>query len=310
METLLSLQNLTVRYGSFTALKGVCLSLPPGRIGLLGPNGAGKSTLLKTLLGLIKPQEGSFRVLGLDDTQGAELRSRVGYMPEADGYFPGAIAVEAVAYAGALSGLPRQEALSRAHEVLYYTGLEEARYRPVADFSTGMKQRVKLAQAIVHDPDLVLLDEPTSGMDPKGREEMLRLIRELWDRRAEGGHKPPMSVLLSTHLLHDVEEVCDQVILLQGGEVSYAGSLAELLRSDASTLRVRVRDRQEDFRQKLTEAGFAVSVEGDSLLVNAPDEGALPLLWKVAREGGFQVRHLAARRASLEEAFFKSVEGR
>lgn len=310
MEPLLQLKDLAVRYGDFLALKGVTFEIPPGRIGLLGPNGAGKSTMLKTLLGLLQPERGSAKVLGLDILQAREtLREKLGYMPEGDGHFPNETAIEAVAYAGALSGLPRQESLGRAHEVLYYVGLEEARYRQVSDFSTGMRQRVKLAQALVHDPDVIFLDEPTSGMDPKGREEMLALIRNVGEKRAEGGHKPPMSVLLSTHLLPDVEEVCDYVIMLQSGQATYAGPLRDLLHSDQDTLQVRVKEGRAAFAERLKAAGLSLEEGEDSLLVAKQGDldETVRLIWRCAREGGFQVRHLAQRRFSLEEAFFEKA---
>ena len=177
---LVECQDLAVSYGLVQALSGVSGVFQPGPTGLLGPNGAGKTTLLKTLLGFLTPDRGKLTAFGLDPTREAlEVRRRLGYMPEQDCHIAGMTASAFVAFAGELSGLPRDEAISRAHEVLYYVGLGEARYRNVETYSTGMKQRIKLAQALVHDPDLLLLDEPTNGMDPKGREEMLELIRDL-----------------------------------------------------------------------------------------------------------------------------------
>src|SRR5215213_8951566 len=175
-----SLDHVGVRYGNQWALADASASFPRGAVGLLGPNGAGKSTMLKTLLGLVQPATGTIRVLDLDvATHPLDVRARIGYMPESDAQIPGLSAVSFVAYCGELSGLPAADAMQRAHEVLFYVGLGEARYRNVETYSTGMKQRIKLAQAIVHDPDLLFLDEPTNGMDPKGREEMLALVRDI-----------------------------------------------------------------------------------------------------------------------------------
>src|SRR6185503_18933002 len=205
---LVSFEDLAVSYGLVQALAGVRGAFYPGPTGLLGPNGAGKTTLLKTLLGFLDPDAGRMTAFGKDPTkQPLEVRRRLGYMPEQDCHIPGMSAAAFVAFAGELSGLPRDEAISRAHEVLYYVGLGEARYRNLETYSTGMKQRIKLAQAIVHDPDLLFLDEPTNGMDPKGRDEMLELIHDL-------GHKKNVNLILSSHLLPDVEYTCDHVVVM------------------------------------------------------------------------------------------------
>jgi len=194
---------------------------------IVGPNGAGKSTLLKTLLGLLVPEHGSVSVLGRDvasDPLG--VRAHIGYMPEGDAVLPGLSALDFTQLAAELCGLPRHEAIGRAHQVLHYVGLGEARYRKLASFSTGMRQRVRLAQALVGDPKLLLLDEPTSGLDPRGRDEMLELIRDIPERTGA-------SVILSTHILPDVEKTCDQVVVVASGRVLYAGALEPLVRSDA-----------------------------------------------------------------------------
>jgi len=193
-----TLQSVSVAYGKNYALRDVTTGFRAGAVGLLGPNGAGKSTMIKSLLGFIVPTAGQLRVLGLDvATSPLEIRARIGYMPENDGHIPGMTAVAFVGYCGQLAGLQPSDAMQRAHEVLYYVGLGEARYRTVETYSTGMKQRIKLAQALVHDPDLLFLDEPTNGMDPKGREEMLELIHDL-------GHNKGMNLILCSHLLPDV----------------------------------------------------------------------------------------------------------
>src|SRR4030095_14136483 len=191
--------HVTVSYGRATALRDVSAVFPKGAVGLLGPNGAGKSTMLKSLLGFIAPTSGKLNVLGLDvATRQLDVRARLGYMPETDGHIPGMNAVTFVAYCGQLAGLPKSDAMQRAHEVLYYVGLGEARYRKVEEYSTGMNQRIKLAQALVHDPALLFLDEPTNGMDPKGRDEMLDLIRAL-------DHNKGVDLILHLHLPPDVE---------------------------------------------------------------------------------------------------------
>src|SRR6187549_42482 len=207
MDAVVQLDDVTVIYGKNQALKNVSAKFAKGAVGLLGPNGAGKSTMLKALLGFVKPDKGRMSVLDMDVAQSPlAIRARIGYMPENDAHIPGMSAVSFVAYCGELSGMAAADAMQRAHEVLFYVGLDDARYRTVETYSTGMKQRVKLAQALVHDPDLLLLDEPTNGMDPKGREEMLDLVRDL--ARDKG-----VNVILSSHLLPDIESTCEHVVM-------------------------------------------------------------------------------------------------
>src|SRR6188508_3023618 len=208
-----TLRSVSVAYGRNFALRDVTASFGSGAVGLLGPNGAGKSTMIKALLGFIAPTSGSMRVMGLDVAESPlEIRARIGYMPENDAHTPGMSAVAFVGYCGELAGLKPVDAMQRAHEVLYYVGLGEARYRTVETYSTGMKQRIKLAQALVHDPDLVLLDEPTNGMDPQGREDMLALVRDV-------AHNKQISLILSSHVMPDVESVCDAVVVMNHGKV-------------------------------------------------------------------------------------------
>src|SRR5215203_1943311 len=245
--------HLTVRYGKNAALKDVSAVFPSGAVGLLGPNGAGKSTLLKSLMGFLVPEKGSMKVLGLDvATSPLEIRERIGYMPESDSHIPGMNAVSFVAYCGQLSGLPGVDAMQRAHEVLYYVGLGEARYRNIETYSTGMKQRIKLAQAIVHDPDLLFLDEPTNGMDPKGRDEMLALIRDL-------GHNKNVNLILSSHLLPDVEFTCDHVIVMDKGRIATQGPIATLKGSQGRLFELRVKGDEGRFVAVLQAAGYEVS---------------------------------------------------
>src|ERR671933_2369486 len=230
-----TLDRVTVTYGKNPALRGVTTSFAAGAVGLLGPNGAGKSTMIKALLGFITPESGRMRVLGLDVAASPlEIRARVGYMPENDAHIPGMNAVSFVAYCGELAGLPRVDAMQRAHEVLFYVGLGEARYRNVETYSTGMKQRIKLAQALVHDPDLLFLDEPTNGMDPKGRDEMLALVYDL-------GHNKNVNLILSSHLLPDVEYACDHVVVMDKGSIATAGPIDALKQPRGRVYELRVK---------------------------------------------------------------------
>jgi ABC-2 type transport system ATP-binding protein len=222
-EALLDLRGVAKRYGQVFALRGIDAKVARATkvVGLLGPNGAGKSTLVKCMLGLI-PFDGHARVLGYDPrVDGAAIRARVGYMPESDVFLAGMSAVELCAYAAELSGLPRTEALQRAHASLYYAGLEDKRYQNVDGYSTGQKQRVKLAQALVHDPELLFLDEPTNGLDPRSRDEMLELIAELPEKRG-------CTIMISTHLLTDVDRVCDSALIMHLGQVRFSGTIEQL----------------------------------------------------------------------------------
>jgi ABC-2 type transport system ATP-binding protein len=251
-EAMIVLHNVTRWYGDFQALRDVTFQLPPGRVGLLGPNGAGKSTLLKILLGLLPPSSGEGRVLGhVIGRDGAALRRAIGYMPEADALVPGLRGAEYVALAGELYGMPRREAQRRAHEVLTYLELEDARYRRLEEYSTGMKQRLKLAQALVHDPPMLLLDEPTSGLDPAGREAMLRLLLTL-------GREHGKSILLSTHLLGDVERVCDTVLILHQGRLLLQGGVAELCRRRQDRYRLQIQGDATAFREELCLEGAKI----------------------------------------------------
>jgi ABC-2 type transport system ATP-binding protein len=301
---LLSLAALHKRYGLFHALRGIELSLPPGAIGLLGPNGAGKSTLLKVLLGLL-PFEGAATVLGLDVRKDAHrLRAQVGYMPERDCYLPGMNAVELCSFAAELSGLPASEGMQRAHAILEFVGLGDKRYQKIDGYSTGMKQRVKLAQALVHDPRLLFLDEPTNGLDPEGRDEMLGLIQSLPARTG-------CAILLSSHLLGDVERVCERAVLLSQGEVIYSGRIDELRREGQKNIfEVRVKSGEEALGRALEARGCQVTREGALLSVRVPEATTRPteLIFAVAAEAGLQVRHLQPRTLTLESAFVRALE--
>ncbi len=255
-----ALDHVGVRYGHQWALADVTTAFPSGAVGLLGPNGAGKSTLLKALLGLLRPDTGTIQVLDLPvASRPLEVRARIGYMPESDAQIPGMTAVSFVAYCGELSGMPAADAMQRAHEVLFYVGLGEARYRNVETYSTGMKQRIKLAQALVHDPDLLFLDEPTNGMDPQGREDMLALIRDI-------AHNRHISLILSSHVLPDVESVCEAVVVMSQGKVVTQGPIASLKSPSGRIFEVRVKGDQQAFVEALKRRAFECrEADGDVL---------------------------------------------
>jgi ABC-2 type transport system ATP-binding protein len=293
-----SLEGVTVRYGRHEALRDVSVQFPAGSVGLLGPNGAGKSTLIKVLLGLLPPSNGQMRVLGYDvATSPRAVRARVGYMPESDAHIPGMNAVSFVAYCGELAGLPRANAMQRAHEVLFYVGLGESRYRNVETYSTGMKQRIKLAQALVHDPNLLFLDEPTNGMDPKGREEMLLLIRDI--ASAKG-----IALILSSHLLPDVEFACDHVVVLHKGAVATQGPISTLKGPRARVFELRVKGDEARFAEALRVAGVECHVEpGQLMRAFVPETLSSRVVFEIAARNGVQVRHLRPSVTSLEDVF-------
>jgi ABC-2 type transport system ATP-binding protein len=301
-----ALDNVTVTYGRHSALQSVSFDVPPGAVGLLGPNGAGKSTLLKALLGLLTPAEGVVRILGLDAAAApVQIRERVGYMPETDGHIPGMNAVTFVGYCGELGGLPRADAMQRAHETLFYVGLGEARYRNVETYSTGMKQRIKLAQALVHDPDLLFLDEPTNGMDPKGRDEMLELVDDL-------AHRKGVNVVLSSHVLPDVESVCDYVIVMDKGRVATHGPIAVLKQPQGRVYELRFKAAPDEgagrFVDALQSAGLDChQTDNGTMRVFVPGETGTDGLFKIATATGVQIRHLRPSVPSLEDVFTRAV---
>ena len=298
------MNGLSVKYGNFTALSNITITLPNGCIGLLGPNGAGKTTLLKTILGFVRPSNGDATVLEHSIlTESRLIRQKIGLMPEQDCHIPGMSAVMFVAYAGELAGMPKAQALRRAHEVLEYCGLGEARYRNVETYSTGMKQRIKFAQALVHGPQLLLLDEPTNGLDPRGREEMLELIRSV-------SHEKGLNVIVSSHLLPDIERTCDQVVVLMKGEVRAQGKISDLKRIDGQPYDVELREQNQGFIQKIQELGGNVaqmkSLSVRILLPGKPEDSARIIL-KAAVESQAQVRGMIPAQRSLEEVFMTAV---
>jgi len=302
-EPMISLVELRKSFGAVEALRGVSVEVPAGgTVGLLGPNGAGKSTLIRILLGLLKPSSGAAHVLGIDSASNPlDIRSRVGYMPEDDCHIPGLSAVGYVAYAAELSGLPPADAIRRAHEVLDYVGMDEERYRQVETYSSGMRQRIKLAQAIVHDPEVLLLDEPTDGMDPTGRDDMLELIHDI----ASLGD---VSVLVSSHLLHDVEQVCRHIVVLGMGTVRLAGDLATLRLAGENCFEVRLKGDPSAFLKGLARiGGEAHPVEGELLRVSLPAGAGAKRIVQLAHEGHVQVRHLRPALNTLEDVFMQAM---
>ena len=316
-DPVVSLENVTVMYGRQAALRDVSTAFPVGAVGLLGPNGAGKSSMIKSLLGLVVPSRGRMRVLGLDVAhQALPIRARVGYMPETDSHIPGMNAVSFVAYCGELAGLPGVDAMQRAHEVLFYVGLGEARYRNVETYSTGMKQRIKLAQALVHDPDLLFLDEPTNGMDPKGRDEMLDLVRDL-------ALVKNVNVIVSSHLLPDIEYTCSHVVVMDKGQIAAHGPIASLKQPRGRVFELRFKipasvgiaageGREgttfESFVERLRAAGLEChATEEDVMRVFVPGEGGAREIFSIAAAERVQIRHLRPSVPTLEDVFAQAV---
>jgi len=306
MAPVIELDNLRVKLGRREILKGISCRLGiagEGKaIGLLGPNGAGKSTLIQTLLGFHKPLAGSARVLGFDcHKQMRQVRSRLGYMPESDSFIANMTAVSFLRLMGQLSGLPSEAALEKAHEVLFHVGLGEARYRELGTYSLGMKQMAKLAQAIVHGPPMVILDEPTNGLDPAARQRMLKLVREMKEDHG-------MNVVLCSHLLRDVEEVCDEVIILKDGQVVHQSNLEEERRSNRSFVELEVAGDDSGLPAGLAACGAeAVNEGGGRWRIVLPPTVEVTELWRMAAQLDLRVRKLSNRRDTLEEIFLKAV---
>lgn len=300
-----AISNLTVKYGAKTAISDLSVEIPEGCVGLLGPNGAGKTTLIKALLGFIQPASGRGTVLGLDIARkGLQIRQRIGLMPEQDCYIPGMNAVTFVAYAGELAGMPGSQAMRRAHEVLEYCGLGEARYRNIETYSTGMKQRIKLAQALVHGPKLLFLDEPTNGLDPAGREEMLRLIRAI-------SHGKGVHIVVSSHLLPDIERTCDSVVVMQNGRVATQGEIATLRETAGAQIEVELRFPSEAFVEAMCRRGAKVIRQlGSRYRFALPPEvrDVGRALFEAAKESGAQVRGFRPAQRSLEDIFMEAMQ--
>ncbi len=296
------LKEVTIAYGKVTAVDHFSARFSLGTTGLLGVNGAGKSSLIKGLLGLVPFAIGSAAILDKDvRLHPKEIRGMIGYMPEEDCLIPGLSGVGMVQYVGELCGMMRDDAMQRAHEVLYLVGLEEARYRKVETYSSGMKQRIKLAQALVHDPRVLFLDEPTSGMDPKGRQEMLELIQQI-------GVKKTMSIILATHILADVERTCGRVLIMHKGKRLEEGSVKDLKSTYAGTYSVRVEGDRAAFEKRLEKAGCRIQPDGEHLMdVTLPPGRDADLVLEAARDANAPLRRLVPSVQDLEDVFVKRI---
>jgi len=300
VEALLSAVNLTKHYKDVVALDNVTFDISDGITGILGENGAGKSTAIKIFLGLLKPTSGSAMILGENASENVVIRSRLGYMPEHD-CLPGNVtAAEFLTHMAEVSGLPPAHARSRAADTLRHAGMFEERYRSMGGYSTGMKQRVKLAQALVHDPAIILLDEPTAGLDPAGREEMLELVRKT---HREFG----ISILLSSHLMADVERTCDRIIVLQGGRLVQSGEVTQFTK-ETETVFIEVDTNREPLIRALEKRGVVVTADGHGLYVEGPDELIYDQVRDALVEAEAPLRRMAPRRRALTELFQRDGE--
>ncbi|HEY8474350.1 MAG TPA: ABC transporter ATP-binding protein [Natronosporangium sp.] len=297
--SLIETEALTMRYGGrVTALDGLTVTVEPGIIGLVGANGAGKSTMLKILLGLLRPTSGKARVLGLDPvTQAAQVRARVGYMPEHDCLPPDLIAAELVTHLARISGLPRTAARERASEALRHVGLYEERYRQVGGYSTGMKQRVKLAQALVHDPDLLLLDEPTNGLDPAGRDAMLELIERI-------GKEFGISIVVCSHLLGEVERICDTLVAIDAGKLLRADRISSMTAA-TGVLVVEVDEGIDELTRALAE--LSPRRDGASLLVPVTGDQTYDQVLRAVAELDLPLHRLDQRHHRVADLFAGEV---
>ncbi len=292
---LLEAKSLTKHYGQTIALESVDFVVQNGITGLLGPNGAGKSTAIKLFLGLLKPTSGSAEVLGEKPYESLGVRERLGYMPEHDCLPTAITASEFLTHMVQVSGIPPSQARTRAADILRHVGLEEERYRPIGQYSTGMKQRVKLAQSLAHDPVIVLLDEPTAGLDPGGREDMLRLIRRT-------GHEFGISIILSSHLMGDVESTCDRIIVLEDGHVTEQGAVAQFTR-ETETVLIDVDGDREELIAVLASRGITAVVDGASLAIELDGDEQYDAIRDSLVETGARLRRMAPRRHQLTDIF-------
>ena len=299
----IDLNGLEVRLGTRTVLDGLTGELQGHAIGLLGPNGAGKSTLINTLLGFHRPSKGSARVLGLDAHRDrAQIRGVIGYMPENDSFIGNMTGVRFVRYMAELAGLPPGPALERAHEALFYVGLGEVRYRKVSTYSLGMKQLIKLAQALAHGPKLLILDEPTNGLDPIARQRMIQLVKEI---RKEGS----VRLLISSHLLRDIDETCDEVLILKNGRIAALCNIEAERRSNRSFMELETVGATEKFSVSIRGLGCECACfPGGRIKLVIPDNIEVRDLYVIASEQGVQIRRMNQRRDSLEDIFLRAMD--
>ena len=299
---LIELQNIVKYYGKVCVLDDVSISLQPGVTGLLGPNGAGKSTLIKVILGLVRITSGSGQVMGKDLlNEGKSIRSLIGYMPEDDSYIAGMSGVEVVRYAACLSGMSSTEGLRRAHEIMDYCDIGQERYREIETYSTGMRQKTKVAQAIVSDPPILIFDEPTSGLDPEAREAMLNRVKNLSVRHGK-------TVIISTHILRDVQQICEHVLIMANGKMKMSDRLDNVHRPSSPNLHLVVEGDQQGFQIELERRGiqFALAEKNQIQVITA--DGILPAeVWGVAQQTSVQIRSIIPARNSLETIFREAV---
>ena len=301
-RSLVELQGLSVQFGNREILSNLTASLRGRAIGLLGPNGAGKSTLINTLLGFYRPSAGSAQVFGHDiRTDTRKIRGLVGYMPENDAFISKMTAVSLVQMMGELSGLPPGVALERAHEALFYVGLAEARYRRVGTYSLGMKQLAKLAQAIVHGPKLLILDEPTNGLDPSARQRMIRMVREMRDSQQ-------VRILLCSHLLRDVEDLCDEVLILKQGRIAHYSDLNRERSANRRFVELEFYGANGDFTEAVEKLGCECAIAANRMKMILPHGLETRDIFRVAAERGVRIRRLNFRRDTLEDIFLKAME--
>jgi len=300
METTIELNGLNFSYGDIKAVDNVSLITKKGIYGLLGPNGAGKTTLMKLILGFLKAHSGSGKVLGFGiDENKRELRQQVGYMSESDSLIPGMDAVDFTSYLGRLSGMPKQEAIKRAHEVLYYVGLEESRYRKIETYSSGMMQRLKLASSIVHDPVLLFLDEPTSGMDPGSRKEMIELINDI-------SKKGSMSIIISSHILTDIESTCEDVIIMDKGKIIANEKISLIASKEVDIFEIKLGGDNSRFLKKFSRFTHEEFEKG-MIRMQLPSDFSTKEIFDAALESGTHIRHFLKRRSTLEDTFMKAI---
>ena len=300
-------RDLVVRYGDVIALDSFTADIPEGVVGILGPNGAGKTTFIRVLLGLTEPQQGTYIINGeVSPSELHDIKDMIGFMPENECLKGDMNAFEMVSYMGSLSGMPNNDAIQRAHEVLDFVGVGEERYREISSYSTGMKQRVKLAQAIVHDPEILMLDEPTNGMDPEGREEMLELIEKIG--------MFGKTILVSSHLLHEVEQVCGYAAIINEGKLLRQGNIKELLQPEGGRYRIRVRGSKDSIDRfvrgikRFHELESRIDEAEQATLVVKGIENSDQLL-DMVKDSGVQIRYYRPDLLSLEDVFMETFEG-
>ena len=303
MTPIIELENLSIKFGSRQILDQINVKLTGRAIGLLGPNGAGKTTLIHTLLGFHPPTSGSAKIFGRDiSSEAKEIRGMIGFMPERDSFIANMTCVHFVRLMAELSGLPSDAALERAHEALFYVGLGEARYRELGSYSLGMKQLAKLAQAIVHGPKLIILDEPTNGLDPPARQRMIELIREIRDSRQA-------QVLLSSHLLHDVEECCEEILIMKNGRIAARHDLEAERKANRKFIEMETRGNQIAFAEAVEKLGCEYAITSKQRMKLIMDEQVeVRDLYRLAAASELQIRSLNYKRDSLEDIFLKAME--